>query len=1220
MHHHLRVALLVSALSLQAFNLFSATAPVSVPAAETLDLANPRQPTLFLVGYAHLDTQWRWDYPMTIREFLPDTFNDNFARFEKFPRYVFNFTGASRYKLIKDYYPDAFEKIRAAVAAGRWWPDGVAWEENDANVPSAESQIRQFLLGHEFFLKEFHTESNDFILPDCFGFPSALPSLLAHCGIRGFSTQKLTWGSANGIPFNVGEWTGPDGNSVIAALNALAYGRDIGEGLGLKPAAAPDSKAKGKGKGKGNAKASGEPDWASRVKQNGDASGIYADYTYMGIGDRGGAPKETSVANAQRAITGGGPLRVICARGDLMFNSISDAQMKNLPKYQGALLLTEHSAGVLTSQACMKRWNRANELLADAAERASVAAWLLGAAPYPREKLNGAWQIVLRSQFHDTLPGTCIPKAYEYAWNDEVLCMNTFAEILTGAVGAVASGLDTRAPGGTTSVSSVPLVVYNPLSIAREDVVEATVNLSSSSIQVLDGDGNAVPTQLLSRDGDTCRIAFLAQAPSVGFAVYTAVPTSPTSPIPPASPISVTTRALENPRYRVTLNDAGDIASIFDKQANRELLSAPARLAFQSETPEKNPAWNMDWADRKNPPRGYVGDDASATAKPRIEIVENGPVRVALRVTRQAEHSTFEQTIRLTAASTSGGTTSVSSASAASAADRIEISNTIDWQSKGCSLKAAFPLTVSNPLATYNEDLGKIQRATNDEKKYEVPTHQWLDLTAADNTYGVSILTAAKYGSDKPDDRTLRLTLLYTPSVEKMQKFRFHEQRWQDWGRHEFTYGIYAHAGDWRDAGSDWQALRMEQPLLAFTTTQHDGKLGRAFSLLDLNTDAVAVRAIKLAENSDKIIVRLQELNGAPQTNVSLTTNPAATATLGSVSEVNGVEKVLEGRAVSPKPPKGRAVSPKPPRTARSAVPANDLSLDFQKYQLRTLALSLDALDKLDANDTSEACAAVTLTNATSAPIALPCNINALGHRGQPTAASDGFDSAGATIPAEMLPDAITAEGITFQLAPAAIPAPAIALAQSKIENRKSKISNALRCEGQTIALPAGNFNRVYLLAASADGDTTGKFTVGREGGPARDTTLTVQNWTGYIGSWDNRVFEGEVPELSYAMSNPLARIDAGFIKRDPVAWYCDHRYKKDGTDAIYSYCYLFKYALEVPAGAKTVTLPNNPKIRVFAMTAANDPAAGTRPARPLYDDFTNRKPIVIPKGWANSD
>ena len=64
--------------------------------------------------------------------------------------------------------------------------------------------------------RELGTTSAEFMLPDSFGFPSSLPSILAHMGIRGFSTQKLTWGSAVGIPFNVGLWEGPDGATVIA--------------------------------------------------------------------------------------------------------------------------------------------------------------------------------------------------------------------------------------------------------------------------------------------------------------------------------------------------------------------------------------------------------------------------------------------------------------------------------------------------------------------------------------------------------------------------------------------------------------------------------------------------------------------------------------------------------------------------------------------------------------------------------------------------------------------------------------------------------------------------------------------------------------------------------------------------------------------------------------------------------------------------------------------
>src|SRR2546426_284679 len=83
-------------------------------------------------------------------------------------------------------------------------------------------------------------------------------------------------------------------------------------------------------------------------------------------------------------------------------------------------------------------------------------------AKNPAERLEKAWYLVLGSQMHDILPGTSHPKAYEYAWNDELLAANQFAAVLTDSVGAVASAMDTQAKG-------TPVVVFNPLSIARDD-------------------------------------------------------------------------------------------------------------------------------------------------------------------------------------------------------------------------------------------------------------------------------------------------------------------------------------------------------------------------------------------------------------------------------------------------------------------------------------------------------------------------------------------------------------------------------------------------------------------------------------------------------------------------------------------------------------------------------------------------------------------------------
>src|SRR6184192_2746646 len=158
-----------------------------------------------------------------------------------------------------------------------------------------------------------------------------------------------------------------------------------------------------------------------------------------------------------------------------MFNDILKCcNTDRMPRYKGDLELINHSAGSITSEAYQKRWMRKNELLADAAEKASLAAAWLGARPYPLERLNNAWTLVMGGQFHDILPGTATPKSFEYAWNDDIVAMNQFAGVLTSATNAVASVMDTQAKG-------TAIVVYNPLNVHRQDVVEASVSFPNGT-------------------------------------------------------------------------------------------------------------------------------------------------------------------------------------------------------------------------------------------------------------------------------------------------------------------------------------------------------------------------------------------------------------------------------------------------------------------------------------------------------------------------------------------------------------------------------------------------------------------------------------------------------------------------------------------------------------------------------------------------------------------
>jgi len=1051
---------------------------------------------LYTVGYAHLDTQWRWDYQKTINDYIKATLYDNVAMLEKYPDYTFNFTGGVRYEMMKEYYPEKYEEMKKYINQGRWFVSGSSWEEGDALAPSVESLIRQVLLGNEYFRKEFGKMSSDYILPDCFGFMAHTPSVWAHCGLIGFSTQKLTWKSAVGIPFNIGVWEGADGQSLICAFNPGEY---VG---GMEKDTDRDEH------------------WTRRINENGEKYGVFADYHYQGVGDMGGAQKENKIqAYVEGAKRTDGNYKLVLASSDQFYKDITPQQKARLPKYKGDLLLIEHSAGSITSQAYMKRLNRKGEQLADSAERAAVAANLLGGIVYPTEKFDAAWKRILASQFHDILPGTSIPRAYEFSWNDNIISLNLFAASLTDSVGAAARAMDTKVDGRA-------IVVYNPLAIDRKDVVEAELEYPAgcpTNIEVVGPDGEVKPSQIISNRNNKLKILFTADVPSVGFAAYNV--RQGKSEQKYETGLSVSGNTLENNYYKVVINAAGDIESIFDKQANKELLASPARLAFMNGKPREWPAWNMDWADQSSPPVGYVDGPAE------IKIIESGPVRVCIRVTRGSRNSVFKQYIRL---------------SADDAGKMVEVENRVEWQTGGCALKAEFPLTVSNPNATYNLGLGTLERSNNHEKKYEVPSHEWFDLTDTSGNYGVSILEDSKYGSDKPSDNVVRLTLLYSPNTDDRNDYT--EQKWQDWGKHEFKYAIYGHKGSWADGMTSWQARKLNQPLAAFETSAHKGKAGKVYSLASINTNQVEVLAIKKAEREDVVIVRVKELLGKPAKNVQLSIGNG----IKSAYEVNGQEYKI----------------------ADAVVKGSKLTFDIGKYGIRSFAVELKSPAQKIAKPNYEF-------------VKLDYNADVISSDKNK---ADGKMAQDCAYSAELMPDVVVSESVEFTTGP-------------KADGQ----NNVVVCKGQEVQLPKGKYNRLYILAA-ADEDTKGIFKIG-----SQETLMGVQSWTGFIGQWYNRVFEKEIPEVSYDGRFELKAIDAPFIKRDTIAYFGKHRHTQTANDA-YRFTYLFKYALDVPAGADSVVLPNNDKIKVFAMTVANNQNDATKPACLLYDDFADRKPLKLRK------
>jgi alpha-mannosidase len=1044
---------------------------------------------LYVIGYAHLDTQWLWDYPATIDEYIKNLMTENFHLFEKYPDYVFNFTGSRRYEMMKEYYPDLYKKLVQYVKQGRWHVAGSSVEEAEVNISSPESIIRQVLYGNGFFKREFGIESKDIMLPDCFGFQACMPSIWNYCGMLGFSTQKLYWHSAAGIPFNVGVWNGPDGKGVVAELNPTGYTSDI------VPRIDKDS------------------EWVARISNNIKEYGISFDYRYYGVGDRGGAPRERDVKNAIGSLhNSDSKIKIELTSSDQMFRDITPEIRKKLPVYTGDLLLIEHSAGSLTSNAFMKRINRKNELLAKSAEQLASAADWLGGPVYPFEKLNHAWDLVGASQFHDLLPGTAFPKAYEYAWNDEFVAANGFAEVLKNSVRALASELNTRTGGRS-------LVVYNPVAMDRQDVVTAELSYSKlpENITVLDKDGKALPTQIIGNKNDTLKFIFLATVPSVGLKDFEVKENKGISKS--STELTITDRSIENNYYSVKVADNGDILSIYDKKASKEILAGPARLEFLFEHPTEYPSWNMYWSDRQNPPIDFLDKNAS------ISIVEQGPVRVALQIKREGRNSIITQTLSL---------------AAGDAGKHLEVTNKIDWQSRDVSLKASFPLTVSNENATYNYGAGTVERSTNNPKKFEVPSKEWIDLTDSTGNYGVSILEDCKFGSDKPDKNTLRLTLLYTPKADAQNNF-FNFQGTQDWGIHDFRYGVYGHNGDWRKGESQWQASFFNQPLLAFETSQHDGSLGKEVSLLRLSSSEFGLMALKKMETGDHYLVRVNELFGKDAKGLSITFPGKIT----DAYEVNGQEQKT-----------GEPVS----------FVNNTLNFDLSHYTIRSFAVKFEPTIK-------------PLSKVEQAEVALPYNLDAFSFDDN---RDDGQFAPWYSYPAELYPSEIVSENIRF-----------------KTGSTRDGDNNVVECRNQIITLPEGNYNKLYILAA-ANEDTVGELKI-----DGKSRTLQVQQATGYVGQFYKRLLTPD--------NNDVVNINGAFVKTDNIAWYASHKHipypSKNDT---YQYCYIYKYELDLPEGAKIVTLPDNRKIKIFAMTAAKVENEEARPLQPLYDDFKANQPLHL--------
>jgi alpha-mannosidase len=565
-----------------------------------------------------------------------------------------------------------------------------------------------------------------------------------------------------------------------------------------------------------------------------------------GFGDGGGGPSIEMLEKARRLRDFDG-LPSLTTEKALHFFEKAAAEAKDLPVWVGELYLELHR-GTYTTQGRNKRGNRKSEFLLRDAEFFDAITFLLDrnrkeSAAHPKHAVyDVSWLDERRSRPHAA--------ALDRAW--KLVLLNQFHDVIPGssinwvyqdstrdyeAVRQLGESVRDSALATLTGLIDTkdfarPVLVSNTLSFPRREVID------------LPGGQPA-----------------LVSVPALGYAVVEGRAAVAEAP---ANPVTVTpTRGgftLENGLVRVRIDANGQLVSLYDLRNRREVLAGRGNvLRLHEDIPNNWDAWDVDIFHKEKYEELREGA--------HVELAENNPLRAVVKVTRAFGQSRLEQRIVLRAGSA-----------------RLDFSTEIDWQENQKFLKVAFPVAIRAMNATYEIQYGHLERPTHsntswDLARFEVCAQKWADL--AESGYGVALLNDCKYGHDIHGN-TMVLSLLRSPTSPDPLADR---------GRHEFTYALLPHAGDFRAGGVIQEAYALNVPLIVREMKPAAGPLPASRSFFQLDQPNVIIEAVKLAEDGGALIVRLYEAAGARGAVTLTTMLPVGKAWLADLME-NEIRKV----------------------------------------------------------------------------------------------------------------------------------------------------------------------------------------------------------------------------------------------------------------------------------------------------------------------------------------
>lgn len=807
------------------------------PAAQ---MAAPQTNQVFVVPFSHLDLMWAGT-----REECLSRGSRIISKALQLARRQADFRFLLEDEVFVANYVDAhrgsaeLDELKSLVKQGRI-EIAPTWAGIYQNLPRGEALVRNLVYGKQYARQVFQVDPQVAHLCDIPGFTEQLPQILARSDTPFMVMTRM--GPPDCSQFR---YRAADGSRVLVWSTIKGYGWGVGLGLHWDRNRL-------------------ETNLARIARSVGEVQATTGGPIYLGWGTDLFAPSENLVSNAEYLSQRLAPLQFRLATPSEFFRATSACT--GIPEFAGEI--PSSWANLLTSMCHL--WPPvilATDTLLSAEKFAAIN-FALGYADYPQDEFASLWKGALESMDHNNFgQGGDIGDArkIEYA----ATATMRGGEILRQSLRNIAERVQQPFP------RSAPVVVFNPMSWTRDDVVQAHVSqygdVSPGSIddyrkatRLVDEQGAAVPFFVEQSYGTVSRaleIVFVARGvPSLGYKTYYLVPAERPESFPNACEVKLEDAEgkspkrvlgndqMENEFYRVTVDRVTGRVSVFDKELARLVVKDMEIVAAEERGGNSislEPATGRSIIDTVN----------------AVKLEENNPVRAVMRIDGDLAGVPVSQRLSLYRG-----------------LKRVGVENTVAWkEGKLMKIEQLFPYEHPEAQVRYGIPFGSAAGAdifpkSGPRSGDEISRDEWQRwrqiqdwVFAGTSDWGVTITADRQLmilGEGALRLGMLRGTYSTTGFTRAGQSVLIPVP---PAAKYVFRYSLSSGKGDWAAAKSYRAGMAFSNPLLPVSSVDElaSKTLPPARSFCSLAADNLVVTALKKAEADGAIILRTAEMEGA---------------------------------------------------------------------------------------------------------------------------------------------------------------------------------------------------------------------------------------------------------------------------------------------------------------------------------------------------------------------